>query len=82
MDPINTLQVAIKNNIDVFYYACPITINVLFSDDGQMDKRLFLSTWKEIPSSNEVCSVCLRVASRLLFQLHVIDGLKISITCN
>lgn len=28
--------------------------NALFQEDGQLDKRLFLTTWKEIPAANEV----------------------------
>lgn len=54
MDPLNNLQVAIKNNIDVFYFACIVPMNVLFVEDGQLDKRVFLSTWKDIPAQNEV----------------------------
>lgn len=54
MDPLNNLQVAIKNNIDVLYFACLVPMHVYFVEDGQMDKRVFLSTWKEIPTQNEV----------------------------
>jgi len=54
MEPLNNLQVAIKNNVDVFYFACLVHANVLFTDDGQLDKRVFLATWKEIPAANEV----------------------------
>ncbi|VVC32529.1 Armadillo-type fold,Beta-adaptin appendage, C-terminal subdomain,Clathrin/coatomer adaptor, adaptin- [Cinara cedri] len=54
MEPITNLQVAIKNNIDVLYYACIIPMNVFFVEDGQMDKRVFLTTWKDIPAENEV----------------------------
>ncbi|XP_014224741.1 AP-1 complex subunit beta-1 isoform X2 [Trichogramma pretiosum] len=54
MEPLNNLQVAIKNNIDVFYFACLVPMNVYFSEDGQLDKRVFLSTWKDIPAQNEV----------------------------
>ncbi|XP_013142094.1 PREDICTED: AP-1 complex subunit beta-1 [Papilio polytes] len=54
MDPLNNLQVAIKNNVDVFYFACLIPAHVLFTEDGQLDKRVFLTTWKEIPAANEV----------------------------
>ncbi|XP_034951483.1 AP-1 complex subunit beta-1 isoform X1 [Chelonus insularis] len=54
MDPLNNLQVAIKNNIDVFYFACLVPMNVYFAEDGQLDKRVFLSTWKDIPAQNEV----------------------------
>lgn len=54
MEPLNNLQVAIKNNIDVFYFACIVPMNAYFSEDGQLDKRVFLSTWKDIPAQNEV----------------------------
>lgn len=54
MDPLMTLQVAIKNNVDVFYYACQIPIQILFTEDGTLDKRVFLTTWRDIPSANEV----------------------------
>ncbi|OWR54895.1 AP-1 complex subunit beta-1 [Danaus plexippus plexippus] len=49
-DPFN---VAVKNNIDVFYFACLIPVHILFTEDGQLDKRVFLTTWKEIPAANE-----------------------------
>lgn len=29
-------------------------MNAYFCEDGQMDKRVFLNTWKEIPAQNEV----------------------------
>lgn len=49
-----SLQVAVKNNVDIFYFACLVHANSLFQEDGQLDKRLFLTTWKEIPAANEV----------------------------
>lgn len=54
MDPLTSLQVAIKNNVDVFYFSTAVPIHVFCTEDGAMDKRLFLSTWKEIPSQNEI----------------------------
>jgi AP-1 complex subunit beta-1 len=54
MEPINNLQIAIKNNVDIFYFATLIHGQVLFAEDGQLDKRVFLTTWKEIPAANEV----------------------------
>ncbi|WAR01329.1 AP1B1-like protein [Mya arenaria] len=47
-------QVAIKNNIDVFYMSTHVPLHVLFMEDGEMDKKIFLATWKDIPSPNEV----------------------------
>ncbi|XP_021708501.1 AP-1 complex subunit beta-1 isoform X2 [Aedes aegypti] len=63
MEPLNNLQVAIKNNVDIFYFACLVHGNVLFVEDGQLDKRVFLTTWKEIPAANEI-----------QFNLHGITG--------
>ncbi|XP_043232753.1 AP-1 complex subunit beta-1-like isoform X2 [Amphibalanus amphitrite] len=54
MEPITNLQVAIKNNIDVMYFACLVPAHVFFGEDGMMDKRVFLATWKEIPAQNEM----------------------------
>jgi len=54
MDPLTSLQVAVKNNVDVFYFSCLVPIHVFCCEDGAMDKRLFLTTWKEIPSQNEI----------------------------
>lgn len=53
MNPINNLQVAVKNNIDVFYFSIVVPMHVYFVEDGEIDKRLFLNTWKEIPEQNE-----------------------------
>ena len=47
-------QVAVKNNVDIFYFATVMGIHIFFCEDGAMDKRIFLSTWKDIPSQNEV----------------------------
>ena len=29
-------------------------MHVLFVEDGEMEKRVFLATWKDIPAQNEV----------------------------
>ncbi|KAI5694878.1 hypothetical protein M8J75_007170 [Diaphorina citri] len=54
MEPLTNLQVAVKNNLDVFYFACIVPINVYFMEDGEMERKTFLTTWKEIPTQNEV----------------------------
>jgi len=53
MEPLDTLQVAIKNNIKVFYFATTIPMEVLFAPDGKMERQVFLATWKDIPQQNE-----------------------------
>jgi hypothetical protein len=64
MNPLTNLQVAIKNNVDIFYFSCIVPLHVFCTADGMMDKRVFLSTWKEIPAQNEV--------------QHVLDVLSLS----
>ncbi|XP_051520837.1 AP-1 complex subunit beta-1 isoform X1 [Myxocyprinus asiaticus] len=53
MEPLTNLQVAVKNNIDVFYFSCQYPISLLFVEDGKMDRQVFLATWKDIPNENE-----------------------------
>ncbi|XP_051960018.1 AP-1 complex subunit beta-1 isoform X2 [Xyrauchen texanus] len=53
MEPLTNLQVAVKNNIDVFYFSCQYPISLLFVEDGKMDRQIFLATWKDIPNENE-----------------------------
>ncbi|XP_077942780.1 AP-1 complex subunit beta-1 isoform X4 [Gasterosteus aculeatus] len=53
MEPLNNLQVAVKNNIDVFYFSCQYPISMLFVEDGKMERQVFLATWKDIPNDNE-----------------------------
>ncbi len=54
MQPINNLQIAVKNNIDVSYFSAIVPMHVYFVEDGEIDKKLFLNTWKEIPEQNEM----------------------------
>jgi AP-1 complex subunit beta-1 len=54
MNPLSNLQVAIKNNVDVFYFSCIVPLHVFCCEDGAMEKRVFLATWKDIPTQNEV----------------------------
>ncbi len=54
MQPLNNLQVALKNNIDVFYFTVLVPMHMYFVEDGEIDKRLFLNSWKEIPEQNEL----------------------------
>ena len=65
MEPLNNLQVAIKNNIDVFYFSCLVPAHVFFVEGGKMGKwenLIFLFSvqrfvlvmiWKKLLSSTE-----------------------------
>ena len=50
---LSLIQVAMKNNVDVFYFAVLVNAHVFFTEDGMMDKKVFLATWKDIPPTNE-----------------------------
>jgi len=54
MDPLTNIQVAIKNSIDIFYFACIAPLHIFFTEDGAMEKKTFLNTWKDIPAANEI----------------------------
>ena len=34
------LQVAIKNNVDVFYFATVMPLHIFFGEDGAMEKKV------------------------------------------
>ena len=34
MDPLTNIQVTIKNNVDIFYFACIAPLHIFFSEDG------------------------------------------------
>jgi vesicle coat complex subunit len=53
MQPLNNLQIAIKNNIDIFYFSTLVPMHCYFVEDGEIDKKLFLTSWKDIPQQNE-----------------------------
>ena len=44
---------AVKNQLGVYYFSCLVPMKVMFLPNGEMEKRMFLSTWKDIPSSHE-----------------------------
>lgn len=55
-NPPNTLlQIAVKNNQQpVWYFSDKISLMVLFTEDGRMERGTFLETWKSLPDTNEV----------------------------
>ncbi|KAG0626142.1 hypothetical protein M758_2G105600 [Ceratodon purpureus] len=53
--PNSVLQVAVKNNQQpVWYFTDKIPLQVLFVEDGKMERVAFLETWKSLPDSHEV----------------------------
>lgn len=53
--PSSVLQVAVKNNQQpVWYFTDKIPLQVLFVEEGKMERSTFLETWKALPDSHEV----------------------------
>ena len=53
MDPLLKVQMAMKNDIDVFYFECLVPAYVLFVEEGSMERNLFPQMWREIPDEKE-----------------------------
>jgi len=47
------VQVALKNNISVFYFAMYCPVSVFFAEDGALEKNTYLETWRAVPDANE-----------------------------
>jgi len=56
VDPLLKIQMAMKNDIDVFYFECHVPAYILFTETGAMERKLFLDTWRNIPDQKEVQS--------------------------
>jgi len=47
--PLNDIiQIAVKNNVDVFYFQMTAPLYVLFAENGQLDRDEYLGMWKAI----------------------------------
>ena len=49
----DTLQIALKNNVSVFYFSTPVPLHVLFVEDAAVDRNDYLRMWREIPDHLE-----------------------------
>ncbi len=38
-------QVAIKNSVDIFYFACIAPLHIFFTEEGAMEKKTFLGRY-------------------------------------
>jgi len=59
--PSPFLQVAIKNNVQIFYFQDVAPFRLVLSAAGNIDKAKFLEKWKGLPDSSEVVSNLERV---------------------
>lgn len=46
MTPLTQLQVAVKNNVDVFHFSTNVPMHVLFAEDGEISK--FFSLYSHV----------------------------------
>jgi hypothetical protein len=48
----NIIQVAIKNNLGVFYFQLSIPLHILFNEKGQLSREEYIMKWKNIPEEH------------------------------
>jgi len=53
-DMRSTIQIAVKNNIKVFYFQDQMHMKCILSPNGRMERNQFLEQWKGIPNDREV----------------------------
>jgi hypothetical protein len=51
------VQVAIKNSVDIFYFACIAPLHIFFTEEGAMEKKTFLGTYAI--HSSIICVPCI-----------------------
>ena len=65
MNPLMLLQVALKNNVDVYYFATSLPLDVLFVEGAAAPKETFLPLWKSI-ANFEVANLSLAIPTAQL----------------
>lgn len=48
MNPVNVLQVALKDNVGVFYFQTLLPLHVFFLEEP-LERDAFISLWREVP---------------------------------
>jgi len=51
--PSAIVQVAFKNNVDVFYFEVQVPFHIFFVEEGRLDRDPYLETWRAIPEEHE-----------------------------
>jgi AP-1 complex subunit beta-1 len=53
--PSPAIKIAVKNNLsnDPFFFSANVSLPVLFTEAGQLERTAYLSMWKSIPDANE-----------------------------
>lgn len=81
MEPVNLLQVALKNSVDVFYYQTAVPLHVLYGEDGKIaDQQSFNALFGDAAAPELKFSVggVTEFASRFdannVFLVHQVSG--------
>ncbi|EDQ85070.1 uncharacterized protein MONBRDRAFT_12202 [Monosiga brevicollis MX1] len=53
MDPLGKLQIAVKNSVDVFYFAVTVPFFLFLVEEGRLPKKDYLTLWREIDDDAE-----------------------------
>eukprot|EP01099_Mayorella_cantabrigiensis_P004290 TRINITY_DN3217_c0_g2_i1.p1 TRINITY_DN3217_c0_g2~~TRINITY_DN3217_c0_g2_i1.p1 ORF type:complete len:805 (-),score=219.13 TRINITY_DN3217_c0_g2_i1:340-2754(-) len=51
--PSNIVQVAFKNNVEIFYFQTEIPLHVFFTEDGRLEREPYIEAWKQIQEEYE-----------------------------
>jgi hypothetical protein len=53
-DPLTILQIAVKNNVGIFYFQTPMPLHIFFAEDPAFERAEFPRLWQDIPAESEV----------------------------
>jgi len=72
LSPTTMIQIAIKNNVSVFYLAADCPLSLFFAPDSAISKQQYLQAWTELEATEQVSTIA-EVSSNLA---HVINTLQ------
>ncbi|KNC56375.1 coatomer [Thecamonas trahens ATCC 50062] len=52
-NPLMSLQVALKNNVEVFYFLCMVPLGAVLVEDGKLERPAFIQGWKALSGEQE-----------------------------
>eukprot|EP00002_Diphylleia_rotans_P012751 TRINITY_DN2492_c0_g1_i1.p1 TRINITY_DN2492_c0_g1~~TRINITY_DN2492_c0_g1_i1.p1 ORF type:complete len:901 (+),score=230.67 TRINITY_DN2492_c0_g1_i1:66-2768(+) len=55
--PSPIIQIAVKNNVKIYYFQAIAHLNTVFVEDGRQEKQNYLATWRTIPDATERAGV-------------------------
>mmetsp|Transcript_9055 Transcript_9055/g.13695 ORF Transcript_9055/g.13695 Transcript_9055/m.13695 type:complete len:882 (+) Transcript_9055:85-2730(+) len=71
----NEIKMAIRNNTgEIYFFADIVPINVLFTENGRLEKKPYLQRWQTIPSNQEHIKEIPQVAQSALTSIQATLG--------